>query len=105
MCHGSGALWWSVPACLPRIARGCGSVTGFSSSLIADRRRARSPARAAPQADWDGFGCLWARLAVFCPEDYITRLSAVLDAEPQVFQVGINYGDAAKLTNACAAEQ
>ena len=41
----------------------------------------------------------------FAPEDYITRLSAVLDAEPQVFQVGINYGDAVKLTGTCAAEQ
>jgi tetratricopeptide (TPR) repeat protein len=41
----------------------------------------------------------------FAPEDYITRLSAVLDAEPQVVQVGINYGDAVELTNTCAAEQ
>ncbi|GFG92167.1 glycosyltransferase [Mycobacterium bourgelatii] len=40
----------------------------------------------------------------FGPENYITRLSAVLDAEPQVFQVGINYGDAVKLTGTCAAE-
>ncbi|MFZ1160832.1 MAG: glycosyl transferase, partial [Mycobacterium sp.] len=29
----------------------------------------------------------------------------VLDAEPQVFQVGINYTDAAKLTGTSAAEQ
>ena len=28
----------------------------------------------------------------------------MLDAEPEVFQVGINFGDAAKLTGACAAE-
>ncbi|BBZ40949.1 glycosyltransferase family A protein [Mycobacterium conspicuum] len=41
----------------------------------------------------------------FAPENYITRLSAVLEAEPQVFQVGVNYGDAVKLTHACAAEQ
>jgi hypothetical protein len=41
----------------------------------------------------------------FAPENYITRLSAVLDAEPQVFQVGINFADAAKLSGACAAEQ
>ncbi|UQX10580.1 hypothetical protein [Candidatus Mycobacterium methanotrophicum] len=41
----------------------------------------------------------------FAPENYITRLSAVLDAEPQVFQVGINFADAAKLTGASAAEQ
>ncbi len=40
----------------------------------------------------------------FAPENYITRLTAVLDAEPQVFQVGINVDDAVKLTGACAAE-
>jgi len=41
----------------------------------------------------------------FAPENYITRLTAVLDAEPQVFQVSINVGDAARLIGACAAEQ
>ncbi len=41
----------------------------------------------------------------FAPEDLITRLTAVLDALAQVFQVGINFGDAIKLTGTCAAEQ
>jgi hypothetical protein len=41
----------------------------------------------------------------FAPENLITRLTAVLDAEPQVFQVGINFADAVKLTGASAAEQ
>jgi hypothetical protein len=41
----------------------------------------------------------------FAPENYITRLTAVLDAEPQVFQVGINFADAVKLNGASAAEQ
>jgi hypothetical protein len=41
----------------------------------------------------------------FAPENVITRLTAVLDAEPQVFQVGINVADAVKLTGASAAEQ
>ena len=41
----------------------------------------------------------------FTPENLITRLTAVLDAEPQVFQVGINVADAVKLTGASAAEQ
>jgi len=41
----------------------------------------------------------------FAPENLITRLTAVLAAESQVFQVGINFGDAAKLTGTCAAEQ
>lgn len=41
----------------------------------------------------------------FAPEDIITRLTAVLEAEPQVIQVGINFADAAKLTGASAAEQ
>jgi hypothetical protein len=40
----------------------------------------------------------------FAPENYITRLIAVLDAEQQVVQVGINVANAAKLTGACAAE-
>jgi hypothetical protein len=40
----------------------------------------------------------------FAPENLITRLTAVLEAESQVFQVGINFGDAAKLTGASAAE-
>jgi glycosyltransferase involved in cell wall biosynthesis len=40
----------------------------------------------------------------FAPESLIGRLTAVLEAEPQVFQVAINYGDAQKLTGECAAE-
>jgi glycosyltransferase involved in cell wall biosynthesis len=40
----------------------------------------------------------------FAPENLITRLTAVLEAEPQVFQVGINVGDAVKLTGASAPE-
>ena len=41
----------------------------------------------------------------FAPENFITRLTAVLEAEPQVFQVGINFGDAVTLTGTSAAEQ
>ena len=41
----------------------------------------------------------------FAPENFITRLTAVLQAETQVFQVGINFTDAVKLTGASAAEQ
>jgi hypothetical protein len=40
----------------------------------------------------------------FAPENFITRLIAVLESEPQVFQVGINFADAVKLTGVCAAE-
>ncbi len=40
----------------------------------------------------------------FAPENLITRLSAVLEAEANVFQVGINFADAVKLTGASAAE-
>ena len=42
--------------------------------------------------------------AFFAPEGFIGRLSAVLDAEPAVFQVGINVDDAQTLTGVCAAE-
>jgi hypothetical protein len=41
----------------------------------------------------------------FAPESFITRLTAVLEAEPLVFQVGINFADAVKMTGASAAEQ
>jgi tetratricopeptide (TPR) repeat protein len=41
----------------------------------------------------------------FAPENFITRLTAVLETEAQVFQVGINFTDAAKLTGTCAAEE
>ena len=41
----------------------------------------------------------------FAPENFITRLTAVLQAEAQVFQVAINFADAVKLTGASAAEQ
>jgi hypothetical protein len=40
----------------------------------------------------------------FAPENFITRLTAVLEAEPRVFQVGINFADAVKLTGSCAPE-
>jgi hypothetical protein len=41
----------------------------------------------------------------FAPENLITRLIAVLDAETQVFQVGINLADAVGLTGISAPEQ
>jgi hypothetical protein len=51
---------------------------------------------------WLHLGAGW---RFFAPENLITRLTAVLDAEPEVFQVDINFADAVKLTGACAAEQ
>lgn len=41
----------------------------------------------------------------FAPEHLITRLIAVLRAEAQVFQVGINFADATQLLGTCATEQ
>jgi len=40
----------------------------------------------------------------FAPENLITRLCAVLQAEPQVFQVAINYTDATTLTGTSAPQ-
>jgi glycosyltransferase involved in cell wall biosynthesis len=40
----------------------------------------------------------------FAPENFITRLTAVLKNEPQVFQVAINFADAVELTGASAPE-
>jgi hypothetical protein len=50
---------------------------------------------------WLHLGAGW---RFFAPENYMTRLTAVLEAEPQVFQVGINFADAAKLTGTTAPE-
>ncbi|QZA10221.1 glycosyltransferase [Mycolicibacter heraklionensis] len=53
-------------------------------------------------------GRYWLRLdsgwRFFAPENLITRLTGVLQAEPEVFQVGINFADAVKLIGTCAAE-
>ncbi|BBZ40912.1 tetratricopeptide repeat-containing glycosyltransferase [Mycobacterium conspicuum] len=53
-------------------------------------------------------GRFWLHLAqgwqFFAPDNYITRMIAVLASEPQVVQVGINFADADKLTGVCAAE-
>ncbi len=40
----------------------------------------------------------------FAPESFITRLTGVLEAEANVFQVAINFADAVKLTGASAPE-
>jgi hypothetical protein len=40
----------------------------------------------------------------FAPDNYITRLTAVLDAEPAAFQVGINLADATSLSGVSAPE-
>lgn len=47
---------------------------------------------------------LWGGWLFFAPEALITRLIGVLDAEPQVFQVGVNFGDASTLIGRCAEE-
>ena len=57
----------------------------------------------------DGFGGrYWLNLGrgwrFFAPEDYITRLIAVLEAEPEVVQVGVNFEDAEQLTGRAAPE-
>ena len=57
-----------------------------------------------PQLDerfWLHLGQGW---RFFAPENLISRLMAVLQAEPQVFQVGININDAVNLTGTIAAE-
>ena len=74
-----------------------------------DRRSGDGPAAQLAQLRAQIDGRFWLHLGqgwrFFAPENFITRLIAVLDAEPQVFQVGINFADAVKLTGACAAEQ
>jgi hypothetical protein len=67
------------------------------------------PAAQLTQLRAQAHGRFWLHLGhgwrFFAPDHYITRLTAVLDAEPQVFQVGINFTNAAKLLGATAAEE
>jgi glycosyltransferase involved in cell wall biosynthesis len=60
------------------------------------------------QIRWEIEGRFWLHLGegwrFFTPEGFVSRLTAVLEAEPEVFQVGINFGDAVRLTGACATE-
>jgi hypothetical protein len=76
---------------------------------FARRRSGDKPAPQLAQLRAQIHGRFWLHLGAgwrfFAPENYITRLTAVFDAEPHVFQVGINFEDAAKLTGASAAEQ
>jgi hypothetical protein len=76
---------------------------------FADCRSGNRPAAQLAQLRAQINGRFWLHLGqgwrFFAPENFITRLTAVLDAEPQVFQVGINFQDAVKLTGASAAEQ
>jgi GT2 family glycosyltransferase/thioredoxin-like negative regulator of GroEL len=41
----------------------------------------------------------------FAPENLISRLTAILQAQPQVFQVGINFADATTLTGTTAIDR
>jgi tetratricopeptide (TPR) repeat protein len=72
------------------------------------RRSGDGPAAQLAQLHAKITGRFWLHLGegwrFFAPENFITRLTAVLEAEPQVFQVGINHADADKLTGTSAAE-
>jgi tetratricopeptide (TPR) repeat protein len=76
---------------------------------FADCRPGDKPAAQLAQLRAQIDGRFWLHLGegwrFFAPENFITRLTAVLDTEPQVFQVGINFADADKLTGTSAAEQ
>jgi tetratricopeptide (TPR) repeat protein len=67
-----------------------------------------APGALAPVRD-QIYGRYWLQLGqgwrFFAPENLITRLIAVLDAETQVFQVGVNLADAVDLTGTSAPEQ
>ena len=69
---------------------------GDSPAAQRDRLRAQIGGRF-----WLHLGEGW---RFFAPDTFITRLTAVLCAHPEVVQVGINFTDAVELTGACAAE-
>jgi glycosyltransferase involved in cell wall biosynthesis len=75
---------------------------------IVDRGRSQGPGAELAQLREQIGGRFWLHIGqgwqFFAPENLITRLTAVLEAEPQVFQVGINLGDAANVPSTCAAE-
>ena len=106
MCRGSGASWCSMPACPAQdraMLRERYGFLEFARPGPADGPGAQL-AHLRDQIDarfWLHLGQGW---RFFAPENLITRLTAVLEAEPQVFQVGINFTDAVKLTGASAAE-
>lgn len=56
-----------------------------------------------------GSGHYWLELGqgwwFFAPERLLTRLISVLDAEPEILQVGVNMEDAHALTGRCTAER
>ena len=74
-----------------------------------DRSNGQGPAAELKQLRDQIFGRYWLHLGqgwqFFAPEDLIARLTAVLVAETQVFQVVMNLADAAGLTGISAPEQ
>jgi hypothetical protein len=83
------------------------SGTVFLSSPIAGP--ADGPGAQLAQIREQIYGRFWLHLGqgwqFVAPQNFITRLTSVLEAEAQVFQVGINFTDAVQLTGASAAEQ
>ena len=89
-CRGSAASSWSMPACQRRIARHSLEryrFLEFGRFRSGGWARRASSRRSAPRSA-DGSGCIsdqgW---RFFAPEHLIGRLTAVLQAEPEVFQV------------------
>jgi glycosyltransferase involved in cell wall biosynthesis len=75
---------------------------------LGERGRKSGPGARLAQIRHQIGGRFWLHLSenwrFFAPDDFITRLTAVLEREPEVFQVGINLADATKLTGATATE-
>jgi len=82
---------------------------GYKFIEFADCRADHAPGPQLKQLRDQIHGRYWLHLGqgwqFFAPENLITRLTAVLDAETQVFQVGINLADAVRLTGISAPEQ
>ena len=101
-----GRFWCSIPACPPPTAPSCATLR---VSRVRPPQIRRQAGRQTGALRAHIGGRYWLHLGqgwrFFAPENYITRLTAVLNAEPQVFQVSINFADAVNLTGASAAEQ
>ena len=91
----------------PRTARCCVERYGFLEFCpLRPRRRARRPTRPHPRSDpRTVLAAPGPGLAIFCPRKLHHPPNGGAAGRTQVFQVGINFTDAVKLTGASAAEQ
>ena len=78
---------------------------GFAGAGEGEEKKKKGKKVASGVGGWGRY-CLQvgAGWRFFAPEDYVSRLISVFEAEPDVVQVGVNFEDAQQLTGRVAAE-